>query len=83
MHPVFIHVLLLFVASVVGTTFISPGPSGSNIDPSIATTIHPVSSIFHIAWDNTILTKKMSVVLFQYNETGKSLVYPFEDATRK
>lgn len=83
MQLIFACWLLLLVASSTGTAFISPGPSVSDVDPSISTTIHPVGSEFHIAWDNTILDRKMSVVLCQYNATSKDVVYPFEDATRK
>ncbi|ETS74845.1 hypothetical protein PFICI_13329 [Pestalotiopsis fici W106-1] len=63
------------------TEFVSPGPSASTLDPSISNAIHPVGSKFHIAWSGTNLTRHMSVVLFQYNETSGGLVYPFEDAT--
>lgn len=83
MQLIFASWLLLLVASSTGTAFISPGPSVSYEDLSISTTVHPVGSKFHIAWNNTILDRKMSVVLWQYNATSKDVVYPFEDVTRK
>ena len=84
MRSLFSYVLL-FVAAVLGAdsdvTFVSPGPSGSNADPSISNAIHPVGSNFHVAWTGTNLTRATSVVLFQYD--GTDLVYPFEYVTRK
>ncbi|KAK6201921.1 hypothetical protein LQW54_009235 [Pestalotiopsis sp. IQ-011] len=81
MQLIFACWLLLLVASSTGTAFVSPDPSVSDNDLSISTTVHPVGSKFHIAWDNTILDRYMSVVLWQYNATSKDVIYPFEDVT--
>ncbi|KAI0008823.1 hypothetical protein F4779DRAFT_585397 [Xylariaceae sp. FL0662B] len=76
MRPVFSSVLL-FAAAVSGAvTFVSPGPSVSNSDPTTSNAIHPVGSNFHVAWSGTDESQPVSIVLFQYN--GTDLQYPFE-----
>jgi hypothetical protein len=65
----------------IRVSFISPGRSLSDVNPSISNAIHPIGSNFHIAWAGTASTKTVDVVLFQYD--GTNLVYPFEYVTRK
>lgn len=75
--------LLLFAAAVSGDspTFVSPGPSFSNVNPSVSNAIHPLGSNFYVAWSGTNASQIVSIVLFQYD--GTDLQYPFEYVKRK
>jgi uncharacterized protein YneF (UPF0154 family) len=82
MRLVFGSLLLFVVAAVLGQErFVSPGPSKSNSNPSISNSIHPIGSNLHVEWVGTNSSRRVSVVLFQYD--GKNLTYPFEYLIRK
>ena len=70
---------LLIAGSALGERFVSPGPGVLN--PTFPNTVYPVGSKFYIAWEDTNVTRPVSIVLFQMD--GNDLVYPFEYIERK